>query len=205
MSTLAKSVTLPKHLWSALDDMARDGTQGADDLVAIAVEQFVALQGYDVPAPAAGTAQQPSPSAPASLQDDDEEPLEYARTQARPALTPSSPPPETPKPVEAAPVVTDMGPAHKPSEPPVVTGLAPTHVPSSKASQSKQMPVYESPPKGKSVTSLPSPPPTWAKRAARTDDEEERASARERMAALDQEVERFTVARATTTPLGDEE
>jgi hypothetical protein len=214
-----KSVSLPQHLWSALDDMSRDGAATADALMEMAVEQFVALQGYDVPSV--------NVPAPHGLQDDgDEEPFELARTRARTALEPKSelPPPalsteEPParpvpnitgiapthvprrekghKPLEAAPAVTDQQPAmaEAPAPPP---SAPPPPVPS------PAVPPRASPGSRAraSAPAKPAPPPEWVTRAALSDADEERTAARERMAAIDREVERLTLERPTATPLG---
>ncbi len=211
-----KTVSLPEHLWGALDDMSRDGQQSADVLMELAVEQFVALQGYEVPsgAPAAAAAR------PASLQDDDDD-MGLARTMARSALVPEQ---------KDDPNRTNMGPSHKPDEAPVITGLAPTHVPSKKTGGLKAIepvgptdmgPAHKPPPapapvpapmtpaaspapvaKAKPGPAKPAPEPAWVKRPALSDADEERAAARERIAAIDADVEKLTIERPTTAPLG---
>lgn len=209
-----QSVQLPKHLWTALDDMSRDGAQPADALMEMAVETFVALQGYEVPAaqrvvaPSPITTEKPEqkPTARAqSLQDDDED-LGLARTMARSALVPEMQRQEQAEP----PIVTDMAPAHKVgAEPPSLSGIAPTHVPIAKRAPEPAAPApapVAAPPSGKTK-----PPqeavrapvePAWLKRPALTDSDEERAAARERLVAIDADVEKLTIERPTTKPLG---
>ncbi|MBL8949680.1 MAG: hypothetical protein JNK82_02815 [Myxococcaceae bacterium] len=227
-----KSVSLPEHLWVALDDMSRDGQQSADALMEAAVEQFVALQGYElprvVPASAAAAGPVPMPAVmtrPSSLQDDDE--VGLARTMARSALRPEMLQPE--------PGRTDMGPPHKPAgegATGLVTGLAPTHVPSKSekglssvpastetgpahvpdepvkaAAPARQMTPSSSPAPAPKKATQPklSPAPLWATRSALSDADEERAAARERIAQIDADVEKLTIERPTTRPLGQSE
>jgi hypothetical protein len=234
-----KNVTLPKHLWSALDDMSRDASAGPDALMEQAVEQFVALQGYELPVsmPAAGA----NGRAP-SLQDDEED-VGFARTQARSALTPElkAKVDADLEPAPAAPVRTEMAPTHKPAAAatPNITGLLPTHVPTKSRGglaaiapvatetgpahtpeagrpleiapmATETGPAYApkpaaSPagkPKLTAAPAKPAPPPAWATRAALSDSDEERAAARERIVQIDADVEKLTIERPTTTPLG---
>jgi len=219
-----KPVKLPQHLWSALDDMSRDGQQSADVLMELAVEQFVALQGYELPI-AERPAAEPAPARPSSLQDDDDD-LGLARTMARSALVPEQ---------KEDPGATNMAPPHKPAaKPPEITGLAPTHVPSKKTGGLKAIepapavtdmgpahkpaPAPAPPPpapapvlsssgsnpaaKGKAAPSKPAPEPAWVKRPVLSDADEERAAARERMVAIDADVAKLTIERPTTRPLG---
>ncbi len=215
MGAKQQSVQLPKHLWAALDDMSRDGAQPADALMEMAVETFVALQGYEVPVAERGVAPSPittekpeqKPTGKAqSLQDDDED-VGLARTMARSALVPEMKPQEEPP-----PGATDMGPAHKVgAQPPNITGIAPTHVPVAKRAPEPAAPApapapVAAPPSGKTK-----PPqeavrapvePAWLKRPALMDSDEERAAARERLVAIDADVEKLTIERPTTNPLG---
>lgn len=186
-----KSVTLPRHLWSALDEMSRDGAQAAEALMEAAVEQFVALQGYEVPVVARGEL------GPVPEEHDADA---HAPTAARPML--AGPPPARPEaptipqPIVPEPALTDVAAAHQPVN---ITGIAPTHVPvRSKAPAPAPAPA---PAKSKAAPK-PVPPPAWATRAALLDADEERSAARERMAAIDKDVERLTLERPTTTPLG---
>ena len=219
MST-QRTVTLPKHLWGALDDMARDGAQPNDALLELAVEQFVALQGYELPIAAPGAAEPaPKPKPPPSLQDDEDD-VGLARTQARSALVPQAPleepaPEPAPEPEREAPGATEMGPAHKPGAPPPnITGLGPTHVPSKKTgglpavpagateTGPAHVPEAPKPKKAPPAPAKPAPEPAWAKRPTLSDADEERAAARERMVAIDADVAKLTIERPTTTPLG---
>ena len=135
-----KSVTLPKHLWSALDEMSREGAQSADTLMELAVEQFVALQGYGVPAVRG-----------LNDEDDDDPSPELARTAARTALEPKAdappPPPTPPDPVPPPP----RAPV------PNITGLGPTHVPRRKAEPLEAAPAVTD--QGPALQVPPAPPP----------------------------------------------
>jgi hypothetical protein len=199
-----KSVHLPEHLWSAFDEMSRDGVQSADALMELAVEQFVALQGYELPLA----------MPPLSLQDDDDQPLELARTRARPALDQPHPAPPPPSPVQPLPNITGIGPTYvrRESEPieaaPAVTEPQPTlphPAPLPAPVPSPAVPPRASPgPKAKpsSPPPKPAPPPQWATRGALSDGDEERTAARERIAVIDRELERLTRERPASTPLG---
>lgn len=155
-----KNVTLPKHLWVALDDMSRDGAQPADALVEMAVEQFVTLQGYELPRLPVATGLAPvvipETQAPRGLQDDDEDPIEYARTMARPAHQTNDRKAHEP---DEAPAATNMAPAHTPTPedqpaaklgPPVLTpedqpatNMAPAHTPLDEAQATNMVPKHE--------------------------------------------------------------
>ncbi|MBK7864146.1 MAG: hypothetical protein IPJ65_37230 [Archangiaceae bacterium] len=230
----ARRVTLPVHLWSALDDMSRDAAQSADALMELAVEQFVALQGFELPvAPRAPQVDEPSepqtaaeaegfmPGEPApaaarkrGLQDvdEDEGPMELARTAHRVAIEPS---PSAPPPPEArAPSITGLGPTHlarrkvTPAEvekapkvtdpemaiPPPASAPAPV-APAPTTSTTGSL-------RARAVPQPPAPVPEWVTRPALSDADEERAAARERMVAIERDLERLTHEKPSTGPLG---
>ncbi len=208
MGPTQKRVTLPSHLWRALDDMSKDGAQAEQHLVQLAVEQFVALQGYTVtprsavlvPLPRSATmddglemtlprAQTGGRAAPAvkplTLEDEDEpDDVGTAQTRVRSATGPPQPAVKEPAAAAKASAPTSVSDAH--SAGPI------TDLPSEPLLTDTHMAL-------KPI--VPVAAPTWSMRSVLSDDASERVAARERMVALEKEVARLTIERPTTTPL----
>jgi hypothetical protein len=217
-----KSVMLPEHLWRALDDMVNDGALPPDVLVRQAVEQFVALQGYDVPMPGARLPLSPEPvtAQPLSPEPVTAQPLSPEPVTAQPIPPPAASPPPPPPKIEPVAPAAKLRPASTPP-PPNPTPAAPAPLMDDEPDEYGDAMTRVRAPSGvapaltnvseahKPERSAPQPAhepgagPEWVRRAALIDADSDRTAARERMQAIDSDLGKLTLERATTSSLSE--